>query len=287
MKIRSFVNLLTSPLLVNFYHALRSGQRKVVQEDDDQLQYDGLHVAGNYTSWHEAMADSTGYDAEIILEKAKDALLKVKNGEAIYERDSILFDEIQYSWPLLSGLMWVAACSEGRLNVLDFGGSLGSTYFQNRAFLVGLREVRWNIVEQARQVEVGKAWFEDDQLKFYPDIEGCLAATQPQVMLLCSVLQYLPDPYDRLDQLLNLPCEYLIIDRTPFWDGLTDRLCVQHVPSKIYSASYPSWIFSTERFCSQFTSKWERIAEFDNADKLPGPISFVYRGMMLHRRNTN
>jgi putative methyltransferase (TIGR04325 family) len=284
MKIRGFVNRLTPPIFVDFFHTLRSRGKKGLQADDDQQPYNGLHLVGNYTSWPEALADSTGYDAEIILERAKDALLKVKNGEAAYERDSVLFDEIQYSWPLLAGLMWAAAGSGGRLNVLDFGGSLGSTYFQNRTFLAGLREVRWNIVEQARQVEVGKVWFEDDQLKFYSDVEACLAATQPQVILLCSVLQYLPDPYDRLYQLLNLPCEYLIIDRTPFWDGATDRLCVQHVPSKIYAASYPSWIFSTERFCSHFGTNWGLKAEFHNPDRLPGPIPFVYRGLILHRR---
>jgi putative methyltransferase (TIGR04325 family) len=71
---------------------------------------------------------STGYDSEIILEKTRDALLKVKNGEAAYERDSVLFDEIQYAWPLLTSLMWVAAQAKGILNVLDFGGSLGTTY---------------------------------------------------------------------------------------------------------------------------------------------------------------
>jgi putative methyltransferase (TIGR04325 family) len=285
MKIKGIVNQLTPPILVDFYHALRSRGGKTHQTGDDQQPYLGLHLAGNYASWKEATAHSTGYDAEVILERAKDALLKVKNGEAVYERDSVLFDEIQYSWPLLAGLMWAAAGSGGGLNVLDFGGSLGSTYFQNRAFLAGLQGIRWNIVEQARQVEVGKQWFEDDQLKFYPDVVSCLAATQPQVILLCSVLQYLPDPYDRLDQLLNIPCEYLIIDRTPFWDGSTDRLCVQHVPSKIYSASYPSWIFSATRFRSHLTSKWELIADFDNPDRLPGPIPFAYCGMILRRRN--
>ena len=31
-----------------------------------------------------------------VLEKCKNALLKVKNGEAAYERDSVLFNQIQY-----------------------------------------------------------------------------------------------------------------------------------------------------------------------------------------------
>jgi putative methyltransferase (TIGR04325 family) len=272
MTIKEFAKLLTPPILIHGYHALRNRMGINDSTSDEDQTNRGLRLTGDYLSWEPAMADSAGYNAEIILEKTKSALLKVKNGEAVYERDSVVFDEIQYSWSLLSGLMWAAACSDGRLNVLDFGGSLGSTYFQNRVFLAGLREVRWNIVEQERQVEVGQKWFEDDQLKFYTNIASCLAATKPQVILLGSVLQYLPDPYEILDQLLNLPCEFLVIDRTPFWNGSNDRLCVQNVPAEIYPASYPSWIFSTERFYSHLNVKWEIIAKFDNSDQLPGPV---------------
>ena len=111
---------------------------------------------GNYPSWEEAKKASTGYDIDEILNKVRNSLLKVKNGEKVYERDSVLFDEIQYSWPLLSGLMLAAAKHDGKLKVLDFGGSLGSTYFQNKKFLEKLIDVSWNIVEQKHFVEVGE-----------------------------------------------------------------------------------------------------------------------------------
>ena len=97
--------------------------------------------SGNYTSWQEAKANCTGYDAANILEKCKNALLKVKNGEAAYERDSVLFNQIQYSWGLLAGLQKAALENNGNLCVLDFGGSLGSTYFQNKAFLSSLKKL--------------------------------------------------------------------------------------------------------------------------------------------------
>ena len=34
------------------------------------------------------------------------ATFKVKKGEALYERDLIIFDQIEYSWPVLFRLMW-------------------------------------------------------------------------------------------------------------------------------------------------------------------------------------
>jgi len=82
---------------------------------------------GNFKTWEEAKSKTTGYDSALILETVRDSMYKVKEGLAVYERDSVLFDAIQYSWPLLTGLMMAAAKGKGKINVLDFGGSLGST----------------------------------------------------------------------------------------------------------------------------------------------------------------
>jgi hypothetical protein len=68
---------------------------------------------GNYTTWQDAKNESSGYDTDKILNAVKNSLLKVKNGEAAYERDSIVFDEIEYAWSLLAGLMFCSAKNEG------------------------------------------------------------------------------------------------------------------------------------------------------------------------------
>jgi putative methyltransferase (TIGR04325 family) len=275
MTLKDMLRLVTPPVFIHLAKRLRGNWPT-----------GAYGLSGDYRSWDEAVAVSTGYDSEIILEKTKEALLKVKTGEAVYERDSVLFDEVQYSWPLLGGLMWVAARCEGTLNVLDFGGSLGSTYFQNRIFLSALPQVRWNIVEQSRHVETGKAFFEDDYLRFYAGITDCLADTQPNVVLLGSVLQYLEHPYSILDQILELPCDHIIIDRTPFWSGPTDRLCVQTVPPSIYAASYPSWIFSRQRLHAYLNETWQIMTEFDSLDRLESPVKAVWRGMIFERKKT-
>ena len=276
VQLKNFIKLLTPPLLVRVYHHLNS-----------RLLSPSYGLSGDYRTWGAAIRNSTGYDAAIILEKTITALLKVKNGEAVYERDSVLFDEVQYAWPLLANLMWVAARTKGNLNVLDFGGSLGSTYFQNRAFLQQLPDIRWNIVEQPKYVAVGKKWFEDEHLKFYPRINDCLMQTQPNVIILSSVLQYLEQPYIMLRELLSLHCDHVIIDRTPFWAGPIDRLCVQNVPPAIYPASYPSWVFSKEYFRAQINNEWEVMAEFENSDKMDCSVLFSYKGMILTRRSSS
>ena len=72
---------------------------------------------------------------------------------------------------LLSGLLWIAVRNNGKLNVLDFGGSLGSSYFQNKFFLDNLTDVNWCIVEQPEFVRTGNEYFDDQKTSFFNSIE--------------------------------------------------------------------------------------------------------------------
>ncbi len=217
--------------------------------------------SGEYTTWEDALKASTGYDNKLILEKVKEALLKVKNGEAVYERDSVLFGTIQYSWPLLAALMWVAAQNDGKLNIIDFGGSLGSSYFQNKKFLFDLCQVHWHVVEQKHFVRCGKEYFEDEELKFYETIEDSLSEKKSDVILFSSVLQYLEKPYRMIDNIMAHKFQFIVFDRTPYHRGINDLLYVHHVHQDIFKASYPTWIFSLEKFKNYFTA-YELVTDF-------------------------
>lgn len=241
--------------------------------------------SGDYGSWAEAASASAGYDATGILEKVEAAALRVHRGEAAYERDSVVFDEVTYSWPLLAALMWIAARNGGRLDVLDFGGALGSSYRQNRAFLAPLQHVRWSVVEQPHFVQSGKRLFEDDQLRFYDSIDACLLENAPQVVMLSSVLQYLERPHELL-QSLAVRFPFLVLDLTPMHEGPDDRLTVQDVPPSIYTARYPCWIFSEERLLRELKNRFRVISAFDShlgqslrIDKTRAK----YRGLILER----
>jgi putative methyltransferase (TIGR04325 family) len=240
---------------------------------------------GSFQSWSEAQHFSSGYDHHLILEKVLNSTLKVKKGEAAYERDSVVFDEIQYSWPVTSGLMWAAAQSKGKLSVLDFGGSLGSSYFQNNFFLNELSEVRWSIIEQSHFVEVGKKLIEDENLKFYETIEEYLKYERPNVILLSSVLQYLDNPFDVLTKLLSINANLLIIDRTPFSKKSTDEIMIQNVSPDIYSANYPIRIFSESKFLDEISLNWELVLDFSSPEgyvKCPSGL-FEFKGFLFKK----
>lgn len=189
----------------------------------------GIRFEGNYATWEEAAARCTGYDAAPILAKVLDATLKVKRGEAAFERDSVLFDEIAYAWPVTAGLMWAAAKSGGRLDVLDFGGALGSSYFQNRAFLAGLPQVRWSVVEQAHYVEAGREHVQDDNLRFYASVDDCLAENKPNIILISSVLEYLSDYISCIENICEIKSDVILIDRALTSRSGADVIVIQHV----------------------------------------------------------
>jgi putative methyltransferase (TIGR04325 family) len=244
----------------------------------------GLCFEGNFASWEEANANCTGYDAQDILDKVLAATLKVKHGEAVFERDSVLFDEIKYSWPVLSGLMWGAARNSGKLNVLDFGGALGSGYYQNRKFLQSLPEVRWNVVEQPHYVEAGRKYIEDEQLRFYKTIKECLVENYPNVILLSSVMQYLPNPFDTLSDLCKINADTLIFDRTSFSLTNQDTIRLQHVPADICEAIYPCHTFSEDNFRKLVSEEGYQLLESFNSLDAFDPDTY-WCGHIFSRQN--
>ena len=238
---------------------------------------------GNYTNWKDAQKASTGYDSDIILNKVKDALLKVKSGEAAYERDSVLFDKIQYSWPLLAGLLWIASHNENKLNLVDYGGSLGSSYYQNRKFLTHLKELRWNIIEQRKYVDCGKQYFINEHLKYYYDLNTCINEQNPDSIIFSGVIQYIKEPYSLLKEVKAIGFKYMIFDRTPFLLQSNDRLTIQKVPPNIFEASYPAWLLNLAKFLNFVSDKYEVVADFDGFEKV-NIKAVCFKGFILKKR---
>ena len=239
------------------------GLKRALSRESDQYGFEG-----DYSSWKEALKKSGTYDNPVVLKKVRDSALKVKEGKAAYQRDSVLFDTIQYSWPLLAGLLRVATSNEGQIHVLDFGGSLGTTYYQNRTFLSILKKLRWCIVELPNVVNCGKQYFENEKLFFYESLSECMKKEKIDVVLFAGVLQFLEKPFELIHTIIDYGVQYVIIDRTPFLtSNKKDLLTVKIVPPSIYSASYPAWFFNKQRFWELFLEKYDVVVEFEALGK--------------------
>jgi putative methyltransferase (TIGR04325 family) len=243
----------------------------------------GWGCFGNYPTWAAALQDCGGYESDEIINKVRDAVLKVKNGEAKYERDSVLFQDDAQDENLLfflENIVKKGENTEGGIRVLDFGGSLGSTYFQHKNALRKYQNLIWCVVEQSHFVDIGKKDFEDDVLKFEHSVSVAMEKYKPNVLILASVLQYLDAPYDMLKMLFETKIPYIFIDRTPFLPQNEDRIVKQIVPPKIYKASYPSWLFSKNKFQNFILSYADIETSFTNTDR-NNIVNCRYEGYFL------
>jgi putative methyltransferase (TIGR04325 family) len=239
---------------------------------------------GNYKSWAEAEKIATGYCTPEILEKTRAALLKVKSGSAAFERDSVTFDVMERPSSLLTGLTR-SIDRDGRLSVLDFGGSLGSTYFQCRNFLGEVKGLRWSVIDQPAHIACGRAEFANKELRFYETIEKCFEAESPNVLLLLSVLQYLPEPHAYLEKLLERKVACVVIERTAFTRDGTDRLTLQQVPASIYDATLPAWFLSEPALRRAFAKDYDMVSEYRSGDEPGLEDEVCFKGFQFELRN--
>lgn len=237
-------------------------------------------------TWTEAKARSSGYDQQAIVDQVTRAVQSVLVGEAAFERDGVTFAHSEYRWPIAYSLMRAAlesrAHARGELRVLDFGGSLGSLYFQHRALLPAV-DIHWTVVEQSGYVEAGRTHC-GDALRFAESLQE-IAGDRWDIALFSSVLQYLDDPWATLREVMTLDIRYIVIDRTPFHAELGDIATVQHVPDHIYSASYPAWILSHQQLVAELKD-WRILATFPGIEpdmRTRSGVPFTWSGCVAER----
>ncbi len=241
-----------------------------------------VHFPEEFPSWAKAELVCSGYDSPEIINKVLETTIKVLKGEFAYERDSVGFIKADYSWPVLCGLLLAASSNKNSLSVLDFGGGLGSSYFQNRNFLSNLSSVDWNIVEQVSFVNVGNEKIKLNGLHFYSSIDKCILNCHPNAILLSSVLQYIDNYQAIINGVTKTGAEFIIIDRTPFLKkGSIEKIFIQKVPDWIYQASYPCRFFVENDFIKLFESRGyfllESFESIDNLDDRAEWRGYIFR----------
>jgi putative methyltransferase (TIGR04325 family) len=240
---------------------------------------------GDYDSWPAAVAASGGYGAEAIVERVLAATLEVQAGRAAFERDSVLFFEPEPETPLAEALEEVRRRIGRRLRVLDFGGSLGTTYWRLRHHVAVDAVESWNVVEQPNFVAAGRRHLHEPRLGFFDTIAEAERAFAHDVLLCSGTLQYLAAPREMLQTWAALRMPYVLLNNLPLHSSGPTRLRVQHVPPSIYRASYPVWFFNRAEFLGWLATSFEIVHEF--ASEAVWPVDgamYPSTGLLLRRR---
>lgn len=257
--------------------------RRAVQE----RRHDRMRFVEHPDGWDSAVLRSSGYADPSILERVVAATRAVAAGAGTYERDSVVFRDSSVPLAIVAGVLRSAVLDDGRVSVIDIGGSLGSSYRQCRRFLP-LDVIRWDIVEQASFVEVGRRGFSSDELAFHRSLEDVPLGTTPSTFVLSSVLQYVERPHELLQSLRCRPGRHLILDRTPLSAHDMDHLCIQHAARSVYLASYPAWVLSRAGVLASLDPDWVMVSDDLGADGrhvTSGGLEFEFRSLIFERRS--
>lgn len=245
--------------------------------------FSDISFSGPYQTWEAAIHDADGYDHENIFDASSRAALQVHDGFAPCERDGVLFDAVEYSWPVIAALMKAAKDSGNTLNVIDFGGGFGSSYYQSRLFTKNIKSMMWVVIEQERFVNFGNQHLSGPDLSFESSFSAVSKKIKPNAILFSAVLHYLAHPSGVVNEAKAIKADYIIVDRSPESSIDQDMIAVQHVKG-IYKASYPSWIFKKDKLLELLVPEYSLLADFESNDfqgYLIGKNKITFKGYIF------
>ena len=234
---------------------------------------------GPFALWADAVAHSDGWSSEQITRKQVAAARKVRDGEALVEQDGLVREHIPYSPTLLAFLMLVLERFRA-IDIIDFGGGLGTNYHQYRKLTNCLSApIDWLIVERPDLVKIGVDSFATTELKFTSDLNEALNRGK-RALAFTSSFQYLDAPFERIDAAQLTQVEIIAFDKVFMGNTENDEVFVQHPDHRYYDATYPAWRFSRAAFLDRMQHR-----SFTLVEDFPQPgQEFELAGMLFVRK---
>jgi putative methyltransferase (TIGR04325 family) len=278
MNAKQAARAVTPPLLWELARRLKSGQPKPEAARPTVF-------TGPLASWADALRQSDGWDAPAITRKTLEVSRQVRDGTIAFQQDTIAHESVRYSATVLAFLLLATSGRTGRCEIIDFGGSLGTHYYQNRKILAQITgsTVGWNIVERPDIAALGREHFREPGLTFFASLAEAKAALSapPAAFLFSGSLQCLEEPFRALDDAVALGARVLAFDRLLVSPGERHEIYLQRPnPQRYYRATYPAWCFAKGPFIAAVEARgFTRVDQFTDAPRRP----FDHCGLLFVR----
>ena len=271
LALKKIYKAFTPPILDNQFRLLL---KKIIGK--------GGYFSGPYQNWEKAKQQATGYDALEIIHKVRQSALIQKQNKG-FVRDGVELDKPDHAYPLLTALLFLLL-KRTALNIIDFGGGLGSTYYNCKSLITDEKfNIIWNIVEQPHFVKIGQLDHQADKLFFFDNID--FVEAEVDMMILSGVLQYLPNVFELINTIKLKKYPYIFIDRmiTHLEGAQSTSIMVERVPTYIYKASYPCRVFNYTELLSHFLDQYDVVYDFtaNEGQQNLGNLTVLYRGDLL------
>ena len=138
----------------------------------------------------------------------------------VYEKTRLYRDSLLVQHPFVSDITSLRiliglslSIRNSELNVIDFGGACGAHYFSAKTVFGKRITLRWHVVETPKMVSKAIG-LEDGQLKFFDDLQKAKSGFDHVDLVFSSgALQYVPRPYQFLEQLTETRAANIFISR--------------------------------------------------------------------------
>jgi len=244
MRLKQIIKLLIPPILLKLYLSLKSEGSKHTFD-------------GPFDTWEEVSSITSGYQDPRIISKLLESANAVLRGEASFQRDGILLDEIEFNWPSLSALL-LALSNSSSHHILDIGGGFGQTALQNNSFfslMPGGADIRYSIVEQSEIVASSTKLVDVPSLTFYSKLKD--VTPDFDIVYFGSSAAYIEKVEEMFDYIAFYKPNFIIFDRTPVSDFSEDYYYLEKPSNDFYSGgSYPVRVFSEQKLKNRFVEQF-------------------------------
>ncbi len=193
------------------------------------MTYNGPIWEGIYSSFSQVPVEGPGFDGEVWLNNSlkKMAVLRLEA-----EKSALLPPPSNLREILLPLVAAVVYQEQRKLKILDFGGSIGFTYYQTVRALPGAERVEYHIVERESVCVAGRKFFSEanGNLFFHEELPGKGVF---DIVYLGSTLHYIDDWQGLLSQICKLSPKYLLLVEVPAGDIPTFITAQHHYSSRI------------------------------------------------------
>jgi len=207
-----------------------------------------LVYSGPYTTWSEAVKDSTGYDSKIIIDKVSKSTLEVLNGIKAYERDGTSFDNKPEKNMLLEQL--AKTNIYGKV-IVDMGGGLGSNYIN---YLNFFRENKciYYVVEQENFIEKGNEIAKKYNLNLNFRKELSEIDENINIVICSSFLQYIENWKRIVSEIKEKNPQNIFVDRHPLTNKNSEILVQLNTGYYKKKVTYPLHLVNEEEFLMEY-----------------------------------
>lgn len=204
---------------------------------------EGFHIwEGVFDSFEEAGGSTSAFSEATWVSRSKEKALRLREQARTTAFASLASSTHEYCLPVVAAL---CQARKGHLRILEFGGSVGFSFWSIVEALASPRDVEIHVVDNEKICEAGREVFAGEKrIVFHSSVpEGHF-----DIVHCGSSIQYSRDWAGRVRDLARAAPDYLVFDDLPAGDIQT-FVSLQNY----YGAKIPHWFFGIREFIETIT----------------------------------